>query len=131
MSPLKTYRAVPIRECGEPMVALPQDVFAFFDPHPYVALGAPYGAESPWMLRETIAASLGKAQENLQKIRQGWKIKLFDAYRPNAVQAFMVARELDLVARGEGLVVASLSTALMSGTTFVSCLQPSTSSSSV
>ena len=109
MSPLKPYRAVPIRECGEPMVALPQDVFAFFDPHPYVALGAPYGAESPWMLRETIAASLGKAQENLQKIRQGWKIKLFDAYRPNAVQAFMVARELDLVARGEGLVVASLS----------------------
>ncbi len=105
----KSYRAVPIRECGEPMVSLPRELFAFYDPHPYVALGAPYGAETPWLLRESIAASLVKAQRNLQNRKPGWKILMFDAYRPNAVQAFMVARELELVAREEGLSVASLS----------------------
>jgi len=108
MSSLKPYRAVPIRECGEPMVMLPREAFAYFDPHPYVELGAPYGAESPWMLRESIFASLCTAQQNLQKIRPNWKIMLFDAYRPNAVQAFMVARELEAVAKEEGLSVATL-----------------------
>ena len=90
-------------------MALSRDLFAFYDPHPYVALGAPYGAETPWMLRESVAASLAKAQERLHNRKPGWKILMFDAYRPNAVQAFMVARELELVAREEGRSVTSLS----------------------
>ena len=111
MPPVKPYRAIPIRECGEPLVAIPHDEFAFFDPHPYVAVGAPYGAASPWMLRQTILESLRKAQKRLQLLRPGWKIMLFDAYRPNAVQAFMVARELTMLATGEGRDPASLSEA--------------------
>jgi len=43
MSPVKPYRSIPIRECGEALVHIPRDAFAFYDPHAYVALGAPYG----------------------------------------------------------------------------------------
>ena len=103
MPPLKPYRSIPIRESGEPLVELSGADFAFFAPHPYVALGAPYGVDSPWMLRESLVDFLRKAQENLQKIKAGWKILMFDAYRPNAVQAFMVARELTMLAQAEGL----------------------------
>jgi D-alanyl-D-alanine dipeptidase len=99
---IKPYSTIPIRECGEPLAGFPDD-FPRFAPHPYVALGAPYGGASPWMLRETIVQSLLTAQIDLGKKRPGWKIKLFDAYRPNVVQAFMVARELTLLAAQEGL----------------------------
>jgi len=108
MAPLKPYRSIPIRECREPLVAIPRNEFAFFDPHFYVALGAPYGGESPWMLRESILESLQKAQRTLQALKPGWKILLFDAYRPNAVQAFMVERELTILARQAGLTPTAL-----------------------
>jgi D-alanyl-D-alanine dipeptidase len=108
MSTLKPYSTVPIHECGEPLVAIPRDAFAFFDPHPYVGLGAPYGLATPWMLRQTILASLLQAQRNLQKTKPGWRIMLFDAYRPITVQAFMVTRELTILAQTEGLNPATL-----------------------
>jgi D-alanyl-D-alanine dipeptidase len=108
MPPLKPYSLMPIHECGEPLVPIPHDDFAFFEPHPYLALGAPYGAASPWMLRRSVLESLRKAQQNLQKLRPHWKFMLFDAYRPNEVQAFMVERELATLALIEGLEPASL-----------------------
>ena len=108
MPSVKPYRAVPIRECGEPMVAVPRDAFVFFEPHPYVALGAPYGSASPWMLRRSILESLQKAQQKLQQLHPGWRFMLFDAYRPNAVQAYMVERELSIIAKSEGLDAAKL-----------------------
>jgi D-alanyl-D-alanine dipeptidase len=103
MSSAKPYRSVPIKECGEPLVPIPKNIFTFFEPHPYVVLGAPYGRATPWMLRQSILASLQKAQINLQKKCPGWRIKLFDAYRPNAVQSFMVERELTILAKQAGL----------------------------
>jgi len=66
-------------------------------------LGAPYGAGTPWKIRSGILESLRKAQDNLQILQPGWKIKLFDAYRPVAVQTFMVDRELTILAAQEGL----------------------------
>jgi D-alanyl-D-alanine dipeptidase len=100
---MKPYRTMPIEECGEPLLPIPKKLFAFFEPHPYVALGAPYNGASPWMLRKGVIAALGKAQGQLERQRPGWKIMFFDAYRPNAVQAFMVEREFVLQAKEAGL----------------------------
>ncbi len=99
----KNYRKVPIRECGESLVPIPRDQFVFFDPAPYVALGASYGKASPWMLRTGVLAALQKAQDWLHRQRPGWRIMLFDAYRPNEVQIFMVEREFGFKAREAGL----------------------------
>jgi D-alanyl-D-alanine dipeptidase len=97
------FGVVPIKDCGEPLVGLAAyGVFAFETPHPYMAAGAPYGGKSPFMLRKTIADKLAAAHEELQKRRPGWRIKVFDGYRPVGVQAYMVAHTFLEIARGEG-----------------------------
>jgi len=100
---MKPYRTIPINECGEALVSISRENFVFFDPPPYLALGAPYNGESPWMLRSGVLEALHEAQQSLASHKPGWKIMLFDAYRPNAVQKFMVAREFRLIAEAEGL----------------------------
>jgi D-alanyl-D-alanine dipeptidase len=100
---MKPYRTIPIKECGEPLEAIPAANFAFFEPHPYVAVGAPYNGASPWMLRRGVLQALERAGEKLHVARPGWKIMLFDCYRPNAVQAYMVEREYAIQARAAGL----------------------------
>lgn len=87
------YRSVPILECRDPLVRIPVEIFAFTDPPPYVALGAPYGGASPWMLRQRVLDALLEAGILLAARRPGWRLRLFDAYRPVPVQAFMVWRE--------------------------------------
>lgn len=88
----KAYSALPIVDCGEPLQAIPA-TFAFYQPHAYRVLGAPYADASPWQLRQGVLAALMAAQALLAARRPGWRLKLFDAYRPVAVQAFMVWRE--------------------------------------
>ena len=105
---MKPYRTIPILECGEPLVPIPEGRFAFVTPPPYLAFGAPYGGASPWMLRQGVLEGLNAAQDELEKVKAGWRILLFDCYRPNAVQAFMVERELGLVAHELGLDPAKL-----------------------
>lgn len=92
-APMKPYRTIPILECGEPMAVIPAQIFRLTEPHPYIALGAPYGQASPWMLREGVLLALTRAQTALENKQPGWKLKIFDAYRPNAVQAFMAEWE--------------------------------------
>ncbi len=103
ISAAKPYLCVPIEECGERMLPIPSSRFAFAEPHPYAALGAPYGNASPWMLRESIVESLCAAQETLAAIRSDWKIKFYDAYRPSDVQRFMINREFSLQAKILGI----------------------------
>lgn len=103
---MENYRSIPIHECGEKIVPIPREVFAFFAVHPYVAAGAPYGAVTPWMLRESVLQALIRAQDVLQQERVGWGFKLFDAYRPNAVQAYMVNYEMAVLARHDGVDLA-------------------------
>ena len=105
---MKPYSTIPIKECGEPLLPIPVDKFAFFEPHPYVAQGAPYGNASPWMLRQSIIEGITRAQANLQKVRPGWKILFFDAYRPHQVQAYMVELEFKTQAKLAGLDYATL-----------------------
>ncbi|MGD1852848.1 MAG: M15 family metallopeptidase [Leptolyngbyaceae cyanobacterium] len=86
----KPYQQVPIKECGEALVAIPLEQFAVVAPHPYAALGASYGDRSPYYVRERVLAALLQAQDYLQQQQPGWRIQIFDAYRPIAVQQFMV-----------------------------------------
>lgn len=104
---MKSYQAIPIEECNDPLVAIPARPFAFTQPHPYVALGAPYGGTSPWMLRRRVLDALLQVQAGLDARRPGWRLKLFDAYRPVPVQAFMVWREFCLQAGLAGRSLAS------------------------
>ncbi|QDZ38612.1 M15 family metallopeptidase [Euhalothece natronophila Z-M001] len=87
---MKSYQAISIKDCGEALVAIPQDTFILETPHPYKKLGAPYEGISPYVLRESVLKGLQQAQNELQKWQPGWQIKVFDAYRPIAVQQFMV-----------------------------------------
>ena len=101
------YQTIPIEECNDPLVDIPAEPFAFTQPHPYAVLEAPYGGTSPWMLRQRVLAALLQAHDELAARRPGWRLKLFDAYRPVPVQAFMVWREFRLQAELAGRSLAS------------------------
>lgn len=87
---MKPYQQVAIVECEEPLVPIPLELFAVESPHPYQLLGATYNGKSPYHLRQGVLDSLMQAQAQLQLKHPGWRIQIFDAYRPVAVQQFMV-----------------------------------------
>jgi zinc D-Ala-D-Ala dipeptidase len=87
---IKPYRQVPIQECGEPLVAIPLQLFAIETPHPYIKCGADYHGKSPYYLRQGVLDRVIQAQERLQQLHPGWCIQIFDAYRPVEVQQYMV-----------------------------------------
>lgn len=97
------HRDLPIAESHEPLLPIPSGKFSRFEPHPYQALGAPYGQASPWRLRQGVLLALEQAQAELANRHPGWRLKLFDAWRPLAVQAFMVWREFAQQAAIQGL----------------------------
>ncbi len=101
---MKPYCSVPIKECGEPLVALPGDIFAFVQPHPYEVLGAPYEGKSPFYVRQNVCDRLIFAQNLLQTHHPNWKIQIFDAFRPLAVQQFMVDYTFADLANQQGLI---------------------------
>lgn len=86
----KPHLELPIVECGEPLVAIPLDRITVVEPHPYRALGAPYGDKSPFFLRSGVLDRLLQAQHWLQQQTPHLSLQLFDAYRPLSVQRFMV-----------------------------------------
>ncbi len=106
--PLKPYKLVPIQECSEPLVAIPAEPFAFIHPHPYEQLGAPYDDKSPFYVRQGFLERLLYAQNQLQSIKPDWKIQIFDAYRPLAVQQFMVDYTFAEVLQQKGLTETDL-----------------------
>jgi zinc D-Ala-D-Ala dipeptidase len=73
-----------------------------------VAVGAPYGARSPFHLRTGIIERLRQAQRHLQLQRPGWRIQIFDAYRPLAVQQHMVDYSFAQECRARGLDPAAI-----------------------
>jgi zinc D-Ala-D-Ala dipeptidase len=106
---MKPYQQIAIQDCGEPLVPL-SPIFAIENPHPYVKLGAPYGDKSPYYLRRGVLAKLVQAQQTLQA-HFNWRIQIFDAYRPVAVQQFMVDYTLAQVLQTAGLSPETLSSA--------------------
>ena len=87
---MRPYHNIPIIECGEPLIKIPLEKFALESPHPYEKLGAPYSNYSPYCLRKSVVNSLIEAQNYLQQLHPNWYIQIFDAFRPIAVQKFMV-----------------------------------------
>lgn len=88
---MRPWSPIPIRECGEPLVPLPPQLLRL-EPHPYQALGAPYGHQGcPFRLRRGVVERLLRAQEHLVALAPGRRLAIFDAWRPLAVQRFMVA----------------------------------------
>jgi D-alanyl-D-alanine dipeptidase len=100
---MKPYQKIPIVECGEPLVPIPVERFAIASPHPYQKLGATYGERSPYYLRQSVLNSLLQAQTNLELHCPGWRIEIFDAYRPVSVQEFMVIYTFTEVVQAQGL----------------------------
>jgi len=100
---MKPYQRIPIEDCGEPLVPIPDEKFALVEPPPYVALGAPYGECSPYSLRTGVLSALIQAQQHLQSQRPGWQIQVFDAFRPVAVQQFMVDYTFQTLLQEKGL----------------------------
>jgi zinc D-Ala-D-Ala dipeptidase len=100
---MKPYQRIAIVESHDPLVAIPATGFDLVSPHPYAKLGAPYGDKSPFYLRQGVLDRLQQAQQQLQQLRPGWRIQVFDAYRPVPVQQFMVDHTLQQVLADRGL----------------------------
>lgn len=95
-------QCLPIIDNGESLQSLPS-CLARCTPHPYQKLGAPYGETSPFMLRTGVVKRLVAAQEMLEQLSPGCQLQVFDAYRPLAVQAFMIEHETGRLALIRGL----------------------------
>ncbi|MBD2093716.1 D-alanyl-D-alanine dipeptidase [Trichocoleus sp. FACHB-591] len=108
---MKPYQQIAIAECGEPLVPIPLDIFATEHLHAYQKLGAPYGDKSPYYLREQVVARLLQAQQQLQACCPSWRIQVFDAYRPIAVQQYMVDYTFAELVQGQGLQLQELTDA--------------------
>lgn len=101
---MRPWNSIPIRDCAEPLSPLPPQLWRL-QPHPYTLLGAPYGPKGcPFRLREGVIERLLLAQATLESQAAGWRLAIFDGWRPLAVQHFMVehaiaelcaARQLD------------------------------------
>ena len=88
--PLRPWSPISIADNGEPLLELPADLVRL-EPHPYVAAGAPYGEQaSPFRLRRGVIERLLAAQQHLQQHHPQLRLAVFDAWRPLAVQAYMV-----------------------------------------
>ena len=93
--PIRPWSSIPIHDNGEPLLELPAELLRLM-PHPYRALGAPYGpGASPFRLRQGVVRRLLEAQARLQRGHSGWRLAIFDAWRPLAVQRFMVDHAIE------------------------------------
>lgn len=100
---MKPYQQISIAECDELLVPIPLDQFAIEQPHSYVKLGAPYGDKSPYYLRQSVLEALLQAQDALRQTRPAWTIQIFDAYRPLAVQQYMVDHTFAETVKKQGM----------------------------
>jgi D-alanyl-D-alanine dipeptidase len=97
------YRAhFPILEGGETMAEIPATEFPRCAPHPYTARGAHYPAYSPFHCRIGVLQRLRRAAAALQQVRAGWSLEIFDAYRPLAVQRYLVEQAFRSAALSRG-----------------------------
>ena len=104
---MRPWSPIPIEECGEPLQALPPALLRM-EPHPYMALGAPYGTSgNPFQLRLGVVQRLLDAQQQLVEHDPSLRLSIFDAWRPIAVQAFMVDHSIAELCRERGVEVRS------------------------
>lgn len=101
--PMRPWSPIPIVDNGEPLLPLPAWLQRI-EPHPYQSLGAPYGdCGCPFRLRRGVIARLDVAAAALSREAPGWRLAIFDAWRPVPVQRFMVAHAIAEECRARGL----------------------------
>ena len=77
---MRPWSPIPIEDCGEPMQELPPALLRM-EPHPYMALGAPYGASgNPFQLRLGVVQRLLDAQQQLVEHDPGLRLKIGRAH---------------------------------------------------
>ena len=99
---MKPWYKIPIVDNNEKLISIPSDI-DFIDPHPYLALGAPYKRRrSIWSLREGVVSRLVRANNYLKTIHKNYSLILYDSWRPIEVQSYMfyLAYESECKRRG-------------------------------
>ena len=100
---MRPWSPVPIHDCAEPLLPLPAELLRL-EPHPYVTAGAPYGLDAcPFRLRQGVIERLLQAQRSLQQRSPACRLAIFDAWRPLAVQRFMVTYAIAEECRQRGV----------------------------
>ena len=100
---MRPWSPIPIDDNGEPLMALPPPLWRL-EPHPYQALGAPYGQRgSPFRLRQGVLQRLLQVEVRLRLEHSQWRLAIFDAWRPVAVQQFMVDHAIASECRQRGV----------------------------
>ena len=82
-----------IIESNEPLLELKPTKLSLFQPHPHANIGALYNQYSPFCIRTGVLSRLEKAQTILELKHPGYKLHIYDAYRPLTVQQFMIDHE--------------------------------------
>ncbi len=100
---MRPWSPIAIDDNGEPLTELPSPLWRI-EPHPYQVLGAPYGQlGSPFRLRRGVVERLLRAERLLQHQRPQWRLAIFDAWRPLAVQQYMVDHAIASECRKRGI----------------------------
>ena len=100
---MKPYQQIPIQDCGEPLVPISGAEFALVEPSSLCRAGSTLWRFFPlFPQRGEFLAALIQAQKSLQEQHPGWRIQVFDAFRPVAVQQFYGGSYLSGVVQGEG-----------------------------
>jgi len=98
----KTYRnlkrKIIIKDLNEELIEISEG-FLRYQPHPYESLGAPYKNKSPFYVRKSVLERLKQAVQKLETLKSGYKIKIFDAFRPVEVQKFMIEYDKERIAQ--------------------------------
>ena len=99
----RPWTKFPIEDCGEALESIPLSIKRI-EPHPYVSLGAPYErGMDPWRLRKGLIPLLIEAEMNLQLDFPSLRLAVFDAWRPIAVQSFMVEHSINQECQRRGI----------------------------
>ena len=100
---LRPWSPIPILDGADPLVPLPPALHRL-QPPPYASLGAPYGINAcPFRLRQAVVERLLRAQRLLDGREPGTRLAVFDAWRPVAVQRFMVDHATAELCRERGV----------------------------
>tara|TARA_Y100001978_G_scaffold164417_1_gene151449 strand:- start:2751 stop:3452 length:702 start_codon:yes stop_codon:yes gene_type:complete len=100
---LKPWYQIPIADNYEKLISIPCNI-NFIEPHPYLALGAPYkNKNSLWCLREGVVERLINANNYLQIINNDYSLIIYDSWRPVEVQAYMFNFTFDNECKKRGL----------------------------
>ena len=104
---LKPWNSIPIVDNTEKLKSIPNKI-DFIEPHPYLALGAPYKFRKRiWSLREGVVSRLIRANNYLKTINNNYSLILYDSWRPIEVQSYMFYLAFKSECKKRGLDVKS------------------------